>query len=190
MKRAIVAAAASLLLSAPVSAQPYGPGPGMMEEGYGAGPGYGWGYGPGSGMGGRWGWGPGPGVMGRGGPGMGPGMMGYGPGPGMMGWGGYGYGYFGIPDLTAEQRAQLAQIQEETQRKQWALMQSMHELAWQQRDAYRGGTLNEEAARQHYEAMAKLRKQMFENGLEARKRMEGVLTPEQRDRLAKARSNR
>lgn len=188
MKRAIVAAAATLLLSAPAWAQPYGPGPGMMGEGYGAGPGYGWGYGPGAGMMGRWGWGPGPGMMGHWGPGMGPGMMGYGPGPGMMGWG--GYGYFGIPDLSAEQRAQLAQIQQETQRKQWALMQSMHELAWQQRDAYRGGTLNEEAARQHYDAMAQLRKQMFENALEARKRMEGVLTPEQRDRLAKAWSNR
>jgi hypothetical protein len=67
------ALAAAVVMAAPVQAQPYGPGPGMMG---GYGPGYGMmgGYGPGYGM-------------------MGPGMMGPGYGGGMMG--GYGHGMMG-----------------------------------------------------------------------------------------------
>lgn len=45
---------------------------------------------------------------------------------------------------------------------------------------YRDGPFDEQAARQSHDAM---RKQMFENALEARKRIDGVLTPRQREQL-------
>ena len=157
----LVAAATIPLVAAPAWSQPYGMGPGMMG---GMGPGMMGGYGPGYGMG----------------QGM---MAGYGMGPGMMGGcgpGGYGYG---IPDLTSEQRAKIGAIQNESARKQWALMGSMQELMWN-RDVYRDGKFDENAARKAFDAMTQLRKQMFENSLEARKRMDGVLTPEQRKQLS------
>src|SRR5512139_1020580 len=99
----------------------YGMGPGMMG-GYGMGPGWGGnGMGPGM-MGG--GWGPGYG--------MGPGMMGgYGMGPG---WG--GYGPQGMPDLSADQRAKIGKIQDETRRKNWALMGQMMDEQAKLRDLY------------------------------------------------------
>lgn len=130
----------------------------------GAGPGSGPGYGPGYG----------PGMMG----GYGPGMMGGGygmTGPGMMG--GYGYGYGGrLPDLTAEQRAKVAEIQREQRARQWPLMQQMHELMW-------ADAQDEETQRRDYDKLAVLQKQMFESHLETRKRIDAVLTPQQREEL-------
>ena len=137
------------------------------------------GYGPGYGMG--------PGMMG--GYGMGPGMMGgYGMGPGMMG--GYGMGmmepgygaYYGL-DLSNDQRAKIATVQEEFARKRWSLMDRMHEAGWRMNEVYRDGKLDEQAARKAYDAMAEARKQMFDAWLEAQKRTDAVLTPEQREKL-------
>lgn len=195
MRRNIVTmVAAGLLLAAAGCSQPYGPGygpgPGMMRGdgpanargGYGmygmmgdAGPG---GYGMGPGMMGGDGAGPG---YGSGGYGMGPGMMGaYGPGmgPGMMG--GYGPEIYG-PDFTDEQRTKIAEIQNEFGRKQWALMEKMRAVGGTPGD----GKYDEQAARKAYDAMADLRKQMFENSLEARKRMDGLLTPKQREQFGR-----
>ncbi len=114
MRKFLIPAAVALGLAAfaaPVQAQPYGYGPGMMGPGYGGGMmgGYGPGYGMmgpgmmGPGYGGGMMGGYGRGMMGGGygpgwmmhGNGMGPGMMrggGYGMGPGMMRGGGYGMG--------------------------------------------------------------------------------------------------
>ena len=112
---------------------------------------------------------------------------GYGMGPGMMG--GYGYGGYGYGNLnlTSEQRAKVAEIQQELRKKQWALMQSMHEVGWNRADAYKDGKLDENTARKSFEAMTELRKQMFENSLAARKSMDSVLTPEQRKQLGEGR---
>ena len=157
-------AAVSLSLAAGYAgARPYGYGGGC---GFGGGPGYGMGYGGGPG------YGMGPGRMGGYGPG-------YGMGLGRMG----GYGYGGISGLTSEQREKLAAIQEEFRGKQWKLMESMHGLAWNQRDLYRDGQLDEKAAREANEAVSAIRKQMFENSLEAQKRVEGALTAKQREEL-------
>jgi Spy/CpxP family protein refolding chaperone len=172
-------AAVSLSLAAGYAgARPYGYGGGC---GFGGGPGYGMGYGGGPGYG--MGFGGGPGY------GMGPGRMGgYGPGYGMGpgargGYGPGGYGYGGISDLTSEQREKLAAIQEEFRGKQWKLMESMHGLAWNQRGLDRDGKFDEKAAREANEAVSAIRKQMFENSLEAQKRVEGVLTAKQREEL-------
>ena len=134
-----------------------------------------WGeYGPGYGMG--------PGMMGPGamGPGMmGPGMMGPGMGPGMMG----GYGpYYGL-DLSSEQRAKIAAIQKEFARKHWDLMYRMHEAGWPMHEVYREGKFDEQAARKAFDAMSEARKQMFEAWLDAQKRMDAVLTADQRQKL-------
>lgn len=174
----ILAAAATVLaLSAcsPVASQP---------EGYGPGSGPGWGmmgpgYGPGPGMMGP-GYGPGAGMMGQG--------YGYGPGPGMMGgWGG-GFGAL-PPDLTNEQRTQIGQIANDMRTRQWPLMQQMHALMWGT-GGPGTGAFDEQAERHDYDQVAALQKQMFENMLDARKRIDAVLTPQQRDELRRRWSSR
>ncbi|WP_161993148.1 Spy/CpxP family protein refolding chaperone [Lacisediminimonas profundi] len=171
-KRALATLAASLFFTAAAWSQPAsGPGGG--------------GYGPGM-MGGH-----GPGMMG--GYGMGPGMMGgYGGGPwmmdgygsGMMGGFGMGPGWMGrnIPDLTTEQRNKITEIQKDLRQKQWTLMDKMHEQP-QSQNLYKDGKFDEQAARKAYDTAAAFHKQMFENSLEARKRMDGVLTAQQREKL-------
>jgi len=163
--------------------QGHGPGMGppadcpMMQQG-GGGP-----YGPGGG-----------GMMGRHG-GMGGGMMGGGMGGGMMGGGMMGGGMMGhhLPpgllaslNLTPEQQAKVTEIQREAQRKRHGFMGSMRELRWKGQDAQKDG-FNEDAARKQFDAMAALRKEMFESGLATRKQIDAVLTPEQREKLKKAR---
>jgi Spy/CpxP family protein refolding chaperone len=132
----------------------------------------------GPGWGGYGGYGMGPGMMGGYGYGMGPGMMGgYGMGPGMMGgYGRGGYGY-GALNLSEEQRTKIAAIEEEVAKRQWELMDKMHD---QHYDLWRG---DESASRKAYEVMSSARKAMFENSLEARKRIDSVLTSEQREQL-------
>jgi len=140
----------------------YGPGPGM-GPGPGAGPGY---------------WGMGPGMMGGD---YGPGMMGGGYGPGMMmGHPGAMWGLERL-DLSAEQRRQIAQIQEEAQRQHWEWMRAMHA----QDGPHWWGPPDEQGERRSYEAMAALHKQMFEAHLQTRKRILEVLTPEQREQLGR-----
>lgn len=128
-------------------------------------------YGP------RYGPGPGYGMMERGAPGWGmrgPGAM---VGPGFMG------GWGGLPaDLTADQRRRIAEIQREQRSRQWPLMQQMHELLWAA-EAGEVGVLDEQAQRRRYDSLLALEKQMFENMLESRKRIEAVLTPQQREEL-------
>lgn len=157
-QRALVTLAACLLFATPAWAQSggYGMGPGMMG-GHGMGPGMMGGYGMGHGM-----------------------MDGYGMGPGMMG----GWGP-NIPDLTSEQRSKISAIQKELRQKQWTLMEKMHDDA-QQGNIYRGGKFDEQAARRAFDARASLHKQMFENSLEAQKRIDSVLTPQQREQLQRA----
>ncbi|MCK9517170.1 MAG: Spy/CpxP family protein refolding chaperone [Ottowia sp.] len=168
MKHALIALITGLLLAVSAWAQPSGMGPGMMGgHGYDQG-----GYGMGWGMMGNDGAGPG---YGRGGF-MGPGMM-----------GGYGCDY--IPDLTDEQRAKIADIEKEFGSKQWELMGKMREQRLARGGAWQDGKFDEQAARDAYDAMAALRKQMFENSLQKRKSIDDVLTPQQRDQQRRGRGN-
>jgi Spy/CpxP family protein refolding chaperone len=163
MKRVLItiAVATAALLAGTANSQS-GYGPGMGGHGYGPGM-----QGYGSGMMG------GPGMMGGYGPGM---MDGYGPG---MGGGGGGPRALGIPDLSAEQRTKIKQAQQDFWKKQWPLMQQMHSATWDGESA----ELDDQGARKNYEAVAGLHKQMFENQLELRKRIDGSLTPQQRESL-------
>ena len=152
IKRALIAAAASVLFAASAWSQPYGMGPGMMG-----------GYGPGA-------------------YGMGPGMMGgYGMGPGMMG--GYGSGGYSALDLSADQRKKIAQIQDETAQAQWKLMGTMHQQGYHMFDSFGAAAVDEQSARKAFQSMTDAQKAMFETSLDARKRIDAVLTKEQREQL-------
>lgn len=189
MKRKLLAVAAAALLgtAALVFSQPYGMGPGGgYGPGAGMGPGMMGGYGPGAGMGpgmmgGYGGYGMGSGMMG-GGYGMGPGMMGggYGMGPGMMG----GYGGYGL-DLSDDQRAKVTEAQQEFAQKHWELMGKMHQQGGPMSQAFGSGAVDEKAARKAYETMAEAQKQMFELSLQMRKKVDTVLTPEQREQMSR-----
>jgi len=151
--------AAGFLMAGLAAAQPYGMGPGMMG---------GYGYGPSAGYG------------------MGPGMMaapgGYGMGPGMMGGGFRGEAYAGL-DLTAEQRQKIAAIEQATAKAQWQLMGTMHEQSYVMHGNGGAGALDEAAARKSFDAMTEARKAMFELQIDARKKIDAVLTPQQREQL-------
>ena len=161
VRNAMVAVVASLGLAAAMpqasAGDPYdNPGYG---PGYGMGPGYGRGYGRGSGMG--------PGMMG-----------GYGPG----GCGGYGYGWEHLK-LTDEQRAKIDKILQDSAHQRWELMGKMHEQGWKMRELYASGKADDGALKQAYDTMSAMRKSMFENNLETRKKIDAVLTKEQREQL-------
>lgn len=170
----------------------------QMGPGMGGGPGMGRGAGAGPGMAG----GDCPMHQGAGGPqgkggmhggmgggmhgGMGGGMHG-GKGGGMMGMGqGIPPGVLATLGLTPEQQAKVTEIQREQQRKRHAMHGTMQEMRWKAQDAQKDG-FNEDAARKQFDAMAAMRKEMFESGLAARKQLDSVLTPEQREKLKKAR---
>jgi Spy/CpxP family protein refolding chaperone len=150
----------------------YGMGPGMMGgygpgygygqgRGYGNGQGRGYGYGPGYGMG----YGMGPWMMGGYGPGygMGPGMMwgyggGWGMGPGMM-WGGYGPGMMGS----------------------YGYGYNALDLSDAQRQKIE--KIQEEAWNSQWEIMNKMHEAISQRWVEAQKKIDAVLTKEQREQL-------
>lgn len=69
-------------------------------------------------------------------------------------------------------------------------MEKMHESDWLMGDAYRDGKFDEQAARKAFDAMSEQRKLMFENSLEMCKRLDGVLTPKQREQFRSGRSTK
>ncbi len=152
----------------------YGMGPGMMG---GYGPGGGYDMGPGYGRGN--GYGMGPGMMGGYGPGYG---RGYGYGMGSRGCGGYGAGWDALK-LSDEQRTKIDKIMEDSARQRWELMGKMHEQGWKMRELYASGKADDAALKQAYDTMSAMRKSMFENNLETRKKIDAVLTKEQREQL-------
>lgn len=152
MKSVTMAVLAGCLLAVAGCAQPHRAGMGMGRGGHGMG----------MMAGGGW-----DGGCRDAGDGMGQGVMGH-------------RGLAGL-DLTGEQRAKIAEIRMELSRKQGALMGQMHGSGAHPSEDCLDGQFDEQAARKRHEAMAGLRQQMFENRLEARKRMDSVLTPQQRE---------
>ncbi len=157
----------------------YGPGmmrgygPGMMG---GQGPGYG--MGPGM-MGGCGGYGPG---YGAGyGPGYGPG---YGMGPGMMGGMGMGrmHGLWAL-DLKDDQVDKIGKIREELWVKQRGLMQQMWEQQDKLRQLYYADKPDRAAIDKVTTRIGELQRQAMDAHLDAEKKIEDVLTKEQREQL-------
>lgn len=164
---AALIAMTALGTAATTQAQPGGYGPG-----YGMGPGMMGGYGPGYGMG--------PGMMG-------PGMMGgygpgYGMGPGMMGPGMMGGPYAGA-NLTDEQQTRITAIQDEVSKKQWDLMGQMQDEQFKLQQLYSTPKRDNAAINDAYKRLSSARRQMHEAMLDARKRTEAVLTPEQKNEM-------
>ena len=122
------------------------------------------------------------GMMGEGRHGMMGGRHGGMGGMGMEGMGGPGLKALQALDLTPEQRTKVTEIVRDQQRKQHGFKGTMRELHWKQQDAMKGG-FNEDAARKHFDAMAAIRKEMFEAHLATRKQIDGLLTPEQKAKL-------
>jgi Spy/CpxP family protein refolding chaperone len=164
---------------------------GQPYYGYGMGPGMMGGWCPMCGMG--------PGMMGMGPGMMGPGMMGMGPGgmwgdwddwddrymgrgmmgPGMMG----GYGYGPALDLTEQQQAKIAQIQEDFRKKQSDLAAKMDAEQAKLNEIYYSGKRDPAAIDNQYKKIYDLRRQMIQIQVDAQNRMDAVLTPEQKERL-------
>ena len=145
----------------------YGMGQGMMGNGYGMGPGMG--MGGGYGMGGAYG--------------MGPGMMGGdGMGPGMGMGGGWGMAPQGLPDLTPDQRTRVSRIQDDTRRKHWELMGKMMEEQSRLRDLNDAPKRDSDAINDTYKKISELQRKMYEQSADAHKRMEAVLTQEQKEK--------
>ena len=131
--------------------------------------------------------------------GMGPGMMGGygGMGPGMMGGSGGGYGmgpammfgysndaYAGL-DLTPAQQKAIAGIREQASNTMWQLMGTMHGQGHHMQGMFGPGPLDEVGARKAFQAMAETQKAMFELQLDARKKIDAVLTNDQREKLSR-----
>lgn len=188
-KTTVIATAATLgILGAAAYAQPfmqpvhdmqgmmggYGPGSGygrMDRSGPGAGPMYGYGMGPG--MMGGWGGHMGPGTMDRWGGHMGPGMTG---GP---------YGGIHRLNLTDNQRDQLRKIEDEARRKNWDLMGRMQDEMAKLSDGWAARKTDRATILAANKRMFELRQQMLENRLDAQEKVEGLLTPQQREQLEK-----
>lgn len=183
-KTNVAATAAVLgLLGAAAHAQPFTQrvhdAQGMMG-GYGAGPGWGMMGRPG---GGYYGDDMGPGMMGGWGGHMGSGWGGH-MGPGMMGGFGSFGGVWGL-NLTNSQREQLRKLEDETRRKNWDLMGSMQDEMARQRDAWDGAKVDRGAILASNKRMFELRQKMLENRLDAYGKIQGLLTPQQREQLDK-----
>jgi len=69
-------------------------------------------------------------------------------------------------------------------------MGAMHEQGYHMHGMFGPGALDEAAARKAFQAMAETQKAMFEMQLEARKKIDAVLTPEQREQLRRYWSGR
>jgi len=138
------------------------------------------------------------GMMGRGfrmdptmmgGYGMGPGMMrggGDGTGPGTMG-GGRGMGWQGLPGLSAEQQAGIAGIQDDTRRKHWELMATIMAEQARLRSLINLPIPDAAAINNARTKIGELQQQMYASVMDARKRMEAVLTQEQLEQLEQLR---
>lgn len=127
-------------------------------------------------------------------------MDGYGMGAGMMGagimGGGYGMGpgcthapYAGL-DLTPEQQKTIAGIHEEASKAMWQLMGTVHGQGHPMPGLFGLGPWDEVETRKSFQAMAEVQQAVFELQLNTRKKVDAVLTKEQREKLNRQWSNR
>lgn len=96
-------------------------------------------------------------------------------------------GGYAALNLTNEQRAKLGDIRRDLSRKRQEVMSRMHEQDIHMHDVFALGSVDQNKARKAFDAMSVAHKEMFEASLEAGKRMNAVLTPEQREQLQQRR---
>lgn len=109
---------------------------------------------------------------------------------GMPGWGpgehrglGMRAGDYASLDLGSEQRRRINVIEQDLRRKQWPLMRRMRHTM-RSVALYRNGKFDEHAVRQGQAEAEAIRRQMFENRLDAHKQVDALLTPQQRQQLS------
>lgn len=129
--------------------------------------------------------------------GMGPGMvggygggyeMGSGMGSGMM----FGYtndAYAGL-ELTPDQQKTIAGIHEQTSKAMWQHMGTMHGQDYHMQGMFGSGPVDEAAARKSFQTMSETQNTMFELQLDARKKIDAILTKDQREKLSSYGSRR
>lgn len=120
--------------------------------------------------------------------GMGPGMMG-GMGMGMGAMGG-GMGPYGMLDLSADQRAKINKIHDETRRKNWATYGKVQDEQAKLRDLYLADKRDTKAISAAVASIQALERQVLETRLDAHNRMDALLTDAQREQLRQWRSGR
>jgi len=111
----------------------------------------------------------------QGGYGMGPGMMGgYGPGYGM------GYGTPNQLNLTPEQQTRLNALHEDLAKKNWDLAGKTQEESYKLRNLMGAEKPNRTAITNQYKKLQELQHQQFAMRLDAREKIDGVFTKEQK----------
>ncbi|WP_028232971.1 Spy/CpxP family protein refolding chaperone [Paraburkholderia mimosarum] len=135
-------------------------------------------------------YGGGPGMMGGcDGDCMGAGMMGSGMGgPGMMGSYGYGCGVDRVGwdpklKLSHDQQTRMNAIVDQSRKARWLLMGKMLDEQSTLRDLYAAPKRDQAAIDASYATMRDLRKQMYGIAADEHKRIDALLTREQRERL-------
>jgi Spy/CpxP family protein refolding chaperone len=124
---------------------------------------------------------------------QGPGMQGGMMGGGMMGGPGAGMetdchsGGYAALKLTSEQRAKIGDIQRDLWRKRHEIMSREHQQGFFMHDPMAMASVDEATARKSFDAMSAAMKQMFDASLEAGKRINAVLSDEQRSQLKQVR---
>ena len=108
--------------------------------------------------------------------------------PGMMM--GPGMGPYSALDLTKEQRSQLAKIRQETRKKHWDLMGKVHEERDTLAELMDADPRDPAAIGSQYRKIQELQRHMLESSIEAQNRIEGVLTPAQREKVREWRRHR
>jgi Spy/CpxP family protein refolding chaperone len=115
--------------------------------------------------------------------GMGPNMMGgYGMGQGSMR--GSPNGALASLKLSADQQKKIADIRSTSSKAMWQLMGTMHEQDGHMQGMYGPGSVDEAGARKSFQTMTETRQAMFDLQLDTRKKIDSVLTKEQREQLA------
>jgi Spy/CpxP family protein refolding chaperone len=126
-----------------------------------------------------------------GGHGMGNGMMGgHGMGNGMVRGYGMGFGMMGGPmyglDMSREQRKQIARIQSELRKHNWALQGEIIDRQDELFEQYADEIPDPKKIGAVYGKIFDLRRQMIEATIDAHNRQRAILTDEQREQLQKS----
>lgn len=86
-------------------------------------------------------------------------------------------------DLSDAQIKQIETIQEAREKKQWALMTSMHDAMLSGRHSFDPQSIDVDAAMKTAKTISELRLQMLRNQLESQKQILGVLNTQQQQKL-------
>jgi Spy/CpxP family protein refolding chaperone len=97
--------------------------------------------------------------------------------------------YAGL-DIIAEQHKSITSIHKLAAKEMWQSIGTMHGQGYHMQAMFGPGPLDEAEARKSFQAMAEAQKSMFELQIDARKKVDAVLTKDQREKLSRYWSSR